>query len=71
MIELSRMNGKTFYLNCDLIQALESTPDTLVTLTNGEKFMVKETVNEVVAKTMEYRKRLYQEPPSENKKTKG
>jgi len=63
MIELSRLNGKTFILNCELIKFVESTPDTIITLSTGEKFMVKESTQEVVALTTNYLKRLNQEPP--------
>lgn len=63
MIELSRLNGKQFILNCELIQTIESTPDTLITLRSGEKLMVREPAQEVVRLTVEYRKRLFQEPP--------
>lgn len=63
MIEVSRLNGKTYYLNCELIKTVESTPDTVITLTTNEKFMVREGADEVIQKTMNYRKRLYQEPP--------
>ncbi len=62
MIQLSRINGKKFVVNCELIKFAESTPDTVVTLTTGEKLMVKESVADVVRMTMDYRKRLYQEP---------
>jgi flagellar protein FlbD len=64
MIPLSRLNGKEFVVNCELIKFVESTPDTLITLTSGEKLMVRETPDQVIQATMNYRKRLYQEPPA-------
>jgi len=63
LIELSRLNGKKFFLNCELIKTIESTPDTVITLTSGEKLMVKEDIPFVVERTMDYLKRLRQEPP--------
>jgi flagellar protein FlbD len=63
VIEVSRLNGKPFVLNCEWIKTVESTPDTVITLTTGEKFMVKESVEEIVRRTTEYQKRLHQEPP--------
>jgi flagellar protein FlbD len=69
MIQVSRINGKSFVINCDLIKTLESIPDTLVTLTTGEKIMVKETVADVIRLTMDYRKRLFQEPPTTSGKS--
>lgn len=63
MIFVHRLNGKQFVVNCELIKFIESTPDTLITLLSGEKLMVKETLEEVLTATMDYRKRLYQEKP--------
>ena len=58
MIRLSRLNGKEFYLNCELIKYLEATPDTLITLTTGEKLMVKEKLEEVVEATLNFKRSL-------------
>lgn len=62
MIELSRLNGKKFVLNCELIKMVESTPDTVITLASGEKLMVRDALDEVVRLTTEFKKRLHQEP---------
>jgi flagellar protein FlbD len=64
VITLSRLNSKKFVVNCELIKFIESTPDTLITLTTGEKLMVKESVEAVIAATMNFRKQLYQEKPT-------
>jgi flagellar protein FlbD len=63
VIRLKRLNGSDFVLNCDLIKTIESTPDTLITLLSGEKLMVLEKVDDVIRRTMDYRKRLAQEKP--------
>ncbi len=63
MIKLTRLNGKKFYLNCEAIKWLEATPDTLITLFQGEKVMVKESLEQVVEDTLDYQKRTRQEPP--------
>ncbi len=63
MIELSRLNGKKFILNCELIKMIEATPDTVITLTSGEKLMVKDQVDDVVERSTDYLKRLRQESP--------
>lgn len=47
MIELTRMNGTTFTVNADLIEMLEETPDTVITLTTGKKLIVKESRQDV------------------------
>ncbi len=62
MIQLTKLNGHSFILNCDLIKTIESAPDTVISLTNGEKLMVKEDVETVLSSIKNYRKRIYQEP---------
>lgn len=62
MIELSRLNGKKFFLNCDLIKTLEATPDTVITLTNGEKLMVLEPIDTVISQTIAFRQALLRGP---------
>ncbi|QUH20832.1 flagellar FlbD family protein [Alkaliphilus sp. B6464] len=59
MIYLKRMNNKEFVLNVDLIETIEETPDTVITLTNGHKMIVIESVNEVVQKIIEYKRNIY------------
>lgn len=56
MISLHRLNGSEFVLNCELIQTLESTPDTVVTLVSGEKLIVREAIPEVVELVREFRR---------------
>lgn len=63
MIWLTRLNGNKFVLNSDLIKSMESTPDTVITLTEGEKFMVKEPVDTIIQLTIEYRRKLYRDGP--------
>ena len=54
MIKLTKLNGSEFVLNAEFIKFVERTPDTLITLRDGEKFMVKEQVEEVVRRAVEY-----------------
>lgn len=54
MIRVTRLNGKEFVLNAELIQFLEETPDTVITLVNHEKIVVKEKMDEVVRRVIEY-----------------
>lgn len=58
MIEVTRLNGKALVLNADLIECVEATPDTLVSLTTGRKIMVTESVDDVVRRAIEYRARV-------------
>ncbi|MCM2279225.1 MAG: flagellar FlbD family protein [Oligoflexia bacterium] len=64
MIKLSRINGKEFVVNCELIKFIEETPDTVITLVSGEKLMVRESAEQVIRSTMEYRQRIFREPPA-------
>jgi Uncharacterized protein, possibly involved in motility len=54
MIGLTRLNGQRFVLNADLIRTVESTPDTVITLTTGEHIIVRDTLEDVVARVVEY-----------------
>lgn len=58
MIELTRLNGKPMVLNSDLIKTAEASPDTMLTLINGEKLIVREEIAEVVERVLAYRSRL-------------
>jgi flagellar protein FlbD len=60
MIRLTRLNNIPFYLNPDLIEHVESTPDTLISLTNGQKYMVLEAAEEVLEKVVALRQRIYE-----------
>lgn len=59
MISLTRLNGTHFVLNAELIREVEATPDTIISLTTGEKMMVREPVDEVVGAVIEYRRRIH------------
>lgn len=54
MITLTRLNGRAFVLNAEKIRYIEQTPDTMVCCDNGEKLMVKETLQEVIQRAIEY-----------------
>jgi flagellar protein FlbD len=58
MIELTRLNGMPMVLNSDLIKTAEASPDTMLTLINGEKLIVRETCDEVTERVLAYRARL-------------
>ena len=55
MITLTRINGSRFALNCDLIERVESTHDTVLTLVDGTRYLVTESVDEVVEAVRAYR----------------
>jgi len=58
MIELTRLNGNPLVVNSDLIKTAESSPDTMLTLINGEKLIVRENCDEVMRRVLAYRARL-------------
>ena len=58
MIELTRLNGTAMVLNSDLIKTAEASPDTMLTLINGEKLIVREELGEVVERVLAYRAKL-------------
>lgn len=58
MIEVTRLNNKAFILNCECIETVEATPDTVITLTNGKKFVVTENVEDIIRKVIEYKQKV-------------
>jgi flagellar protein FlbD len=58
MIELHRLQNQKIIINADLIEFLESTPDTIVSTTTGKKIIVKESVEDVIEKVIAYKKEL-------------
>lgn len=58
MIQLTRLNGIPIVLNSDLIKTAEASPDTMLTLINGEKIIVREPCEEITERVLAYRARL-------------
>ena len=59
MIEVTRLNGMKFSLNPELIEIVEATPDTVITLTTGKKIIVKESRQEVKNLVLSYKREIY------------
>jgi len=59
MIALTRLNGHPIMLNCDLIEALEETPDTVVTLVSGNKLVVRDSLRDVQRKIIDFKRKIY------------
>ena len=57
MIKITKLNGRELVVNADLIEFVESTPDTLISLTTGRKVMVLEDLDEVIRRAVSYRSR--------------
>jgi flagellar protein FlbD len=58
MIRVKRINNKDLVVNAELIEFLEQTPDSVISLTTGKKFAVMDTIDEIVLKVIEYRLRI-------------
>lgn len=58
MIKLTRLNHVSLLLNSDLIELIDTTPDTVISMTTGQKLMVLETADEIVEKIIKYRQAL-------------
>ncbi|MBR4530634.1 MAG: flagellar FlbD family protein [Lachnospiraceae bacterium] len=62
MIEVTRLNGMKYLVNEDLIMTVEETPDTVLTLTNGQKLLVKESGQEVRDLVKSFKQEIYAGP---------
>jgi flagellar protein FlbD len=58
MIRLTRLNHESFYLNPDLIQAMETTPDTVLTLSTGVRIVVQDAPETVIGEIIEFKRRI-------------
>ena len=55
MITLSRLNGASFAVNCDLIERIDAAPDTVLTLVDGTRYVVAEPLDEVIERVRKFR----------------
>ena len=62
MIHLTRLNHTPLVVNCDLIEHIEMTPDTVISLTTGQRITVLETTEQVIGRVIEFRRLLLQAP---------
>ena len=59
MIRLSKLNNQEFALNSELIETIEQTPDTVITMTTGNKYVVKETQDEIIRRIILYKRKIH------------
>lgn len=57
MIQLTHFRGVEFMLNAELIEMIETTPDTVVTMVSGKKYLVQESLKEIQERVIDYRRR--------------
>ncbi|GFN36414.1 flagellar FlbD family protein [Tepidimicrobium xylanilyticum] len=67
MIRVKRLNGKEFVVNSDLIQFVEETPDTVITLTTGQKIVVSESIDEIIDNVIKYKAMILKYKSAEEK----
>ena len=58
MIQLTRLNGQPLLINSDLIKLIENAPDTVISLVNGEKIVVRETREQILERIVQFRRRV-------------
>ena len=58
MITVTRLDERVVVLNADMIKMLEATPDTIVTLINGDTIVVRESVDEIVRRAIDYQRQV-------------
>ena len=63
MINLTRLNGAEIVVNANALESLEATPDTVLSLTSGQKLVVRETISQVVEKVIRYQRRVHTSSP--------
>ncbi len=59
MITLHRLNNSEIVINCNLIESIEATPDSVITLQNDKKIIVKEKVDEIINSIIEYQRKVF------------
>ena len=59
MIKVTRLNDSTLMINVDMIQSLQAIPETVITFTNNDKIMVKEPLEEVSQRIVDYQRTIY------------
>jgi flagellar protein FlbD len=66
MIHVTRLNHTPVVLNCDLIEQIEKTPDTVISLTTGQKIMVLESTEEIIDRVRLFRQSILAPPDHSN-----
>ena len=59
VIKVNRLNGEEIVVNADLIEIVKSTPDTIIKLTTNKKILVEESVEDVIDKVIEYKRKVF------------
>lgn len=71
MIKLTRLSGQEFVVNCDQIETIEATPDTVVALTSNQKYVVRESVDELIERVAAFKRRCHLDVDHLKRKSEG
>jgi flagellar protein FlbD len=71
MIRITRLNHTPMILNSDLIEHIEMTPDTVIALTSGQKYIVLETTEEIIERVVTFRQSLIRNQPAQSTSVSG
>ena len=63
MVKITRLNNTVLVVNAEMIEFIEATPDTIITLTTGRKVVARESVDEIIDRVVEYKRRYLQSIP--------
>lgn len=59
MISITKLNDREIIINCDLIESIESTPDSTITMTTGKKFIAKESIDDIINRVIAFKRKTY------------
>ena len=59
MITITKLNDKQIVINCELIELIEANPDTTITMNTGRKIIARESVDDIVGKTVAYKNKIF------------
>jgi Flagellar protein (FlbD). len=59
VINVTKLNGDEFTVNADMIEFIEETPDTVISLISGKKVVVKERKDEIIEKVIDYKRKIF------------
>ena len=59
MVTIIKLNGDKLTLNCELILTIEETPDTTITMTTGDKYIARESIEEISQMVIEYKQKIF------------
>ncbi|MBE5944820.1 MAG: flagellar protein FlbD [Lachnospiraceae bacterium] len=59
MIEVTRLKGTKIFINAELIEMVEETPDTVITLTSGKKYIVSESGRDIIELVIDYKRKIH------------